>query len=680
MIDSPPRVFTIPASAPFVPTLIDALLDGTLVEGFPARRSARARRRDALSADAARLPAGARRVPRRHRGDAAILPRIVPIGDIDEDEIAFADAADAGALDLPDALDGLERRLLLARLVAWAASQAPPRRQAPLVANNPAAALALADELARLMDDMTTRQVPWDRLDTWCPASSTTTGSSRSIPEQIAREAWPAILAERGAIEPAARRDLLIAAEAERLAAATDGPVIAAGSTGSMPATAALIATIAKLPHGAVVLPGLDTDLDAESWDLIAGRRDADGTRDRSRPPIGHPQFAMQALLRRIGIARDEVGGSARRPRTARGCRLGGAAAGRRHRPLARAARAAISARRPRWSTYRSIEAANAEEEALAIAVALREAVETEARPRRWSRPTARSRAACWPRSRAGTSRSTIPAATRSPTRRPACSRGLRPKPRSGARAGDAARAAQASAAAARRAAKARMRAPSRRWSAPCCAARGRGRARGGLAHALETFRAELREAAPRRSAHALTTELQAAADLVVALAAALGPLEACRAKQPLAARRPRIAHVIDALSNERRGVCGGLRRPRRQRRWRSVRRDRRQPAGRRRGRRSRTIPTCSAPSSPRRCAGPTGPARACASTVRSKRACKASTASCWAGWSKASGRRRRAAIPGSAGRCATRSASTCRSGASRFPPTTSRRCSARRR
>ena len=39
-------------------------------------------------------------------------------------------------------------------------------------------------------------------------------------------------------------------------------PVIAAGSTGSMPATAKLLETIARLPHGALVLPGLDTDLD----------------------------------------------------------------------------------------------------------------------------------------------------------------------------------------------------------------------------------------------------------------------------------------------------------------------------------------------------------------------------------------------------------------------------------
>ena len=82
--------------------------------------------------------------------------------------------------------------------------------------------------------------------------------------------------------------------------------MIAAGSTGSMPATAALIETIARLPHGAVVLPGLDTDLDDESWDVIAGLRDTDG-KDIIPPAIGHPQFAMQACSRRIGITRAEV-------------------------------------------------------------------------------------------------------------------------------------------------------------------------------------------------------------------------------------------------------------------------------------------------------------------------------------------------------------------------------------
>src|SRR6516165_9413667 len=124
-----PRVFTIPASTPFVPTLIRALIDGTLVPGFPAAR-------DPLALAQATLYLPTRRACRLARDlfldvtqeSAAILPRIVAIGD--EDEIAFAEAATgalaAEALALPPALGGLERRLLLAQLVLkWAESIAP---------------------------------------------------------------------------------------------------------------------------------------------------------------------------------------------------------------------------------------------------------------------------------------------------------------------------------------------------------------------------------------------------------------------------------------------------------------------------------------------------------------------------------------------------------------------------
>jgi ATP-dependent helicase/nuclease subunit B len=195
---------------------------------------------------------------------------------------------------------------------------------------------------------------------------------------QIARDVWPAILAERGAIEPAARRDRLIAAEARRLAASR-APVIAAGSTGSMPATARLLATIAHLPHGAVVLPGLDTALDDAAWDLIGG------SADPIRPPpiAGHPQFAMHGLLARIGIARSDV--VTLLPAAPHGREvllseaLRPAAATDRWRHSLAAANAAGALARA-IDTVTVIEAANVEEEALAIAVALREALDVPAR------------------------------------------------------------------------------------------------------------------------------------------------------------------------------------------------------------------------------------------------------------------------------------------------------------
>ncbi len=383
-VESPrlPRIFTIPASVPFLPTLVRALVDGELVPGFVPGT-------DPLALGAATLYLPTRRACRLARdvfldvldSDAALLPRIVPIGDIDEDEIAFAEIATgtaaADALDLPPALGGLPRRMLLAQLVLlWAQRLKPAPGDQPLVVGTPAAALALADDLARLMDDLATREVDWKSLDGLVPDHVDHYWQLTLDFLKIARERWPEILKERQAIEPAERRDRLINAEAARLAAASHGPVIAAGSTGSMPATAKLLATIARLPHGAVVLPGLDTDLDDDAWELIGAGGD-DERDDNGWPVFGHPQFAMHALLARIGIGRNEVAS------------LRTAAAHGREVLLSETLRPAratdrwqdrlreVDAQLTRGITgVAMIEAANAEEEALAIAVALREAVE----------------------------------------------------------------------------------------------------------------------------------------------------------------------------------------------------------------------------------------------------------------------------------------------------------------
>ena len=330
-----PRVFTIPASAPFVPTLIRALRDGTLIDGFTDAG-------DPLALAGTTLYLPTRRACRLARdafldvtnADAAILPRIVPLGDIDEDELVFADAANPAGLELPEKLDGLERRLLLAQLVsAWAASEAIHRKgNAPLVANNPASALALADALARLIDDMITRQLPWSELDRLVPEKHDEYWQLTLRFLKIARDAWPELLMERGRIEPAERRDKLIAAEAQRLKS-MDGPVIAAGSTGSMPATAMLLETIARLPHGAVVLPGLDTNLDEESWSEIAGREGRRSRRARHRPSaIRH---AGAAHAHRHHARRGSSPGRAGNP-WARRRRLGGHAACGQDRQVAR--------------------------------------------------------------------------------------------------------------------------------------------------------------------------------------------------------------------------------------------------------------------------------------------------------------------------------------------------------
>ena len=153
---------------------------------------------------------------------------------------------------------------------------------------------------------MVTRGVDWNALDNLVPDQLDRYWQHSLDFLRIARKAWPRILHEIGQIEPAARRDLLIDAEAARLTAHHDGPVIAAGSTGSMPATAKFLHVVANLKQGAVVLPGLDTDLDDEAWQTIGGIRDAHG-KFTTPPASNHPQFAMHALLDRFGIKRRDV-------------------------------------------------------------------------------------------------------------------------------------------------------------------------------------------------------------------------------------------------------------------------------------------------------------------------------------------------------------------------------------
>lgn len=71
-----------------------------------------------------------------------------------------------------------------------------------------------------------------------------------------------------------------------------DHPVIVAGSTGSRGATATLMAAVAGLPQGAVVLPGWDAAQPAHVWHGMAD----------AAVPSNHPQSALRAFCARVGV------------------------------------------------------------------------------------------------------------------------------------------------------------------------------------------------------------------------------------------------------------------------------------------------------------------------------------------------------------------------------------------
>ena len=376
MADSAPRLYTIPASAPFLPTLAEALLDGRLVPGYAPRH-------DPLTLADATVYLPNRRAARAFGfalldalgQKATLLPRILPLGDIDEEALAFSEEADAD--ELPPAIEPLRRRLVLAKLVLqWTRQLASTTGSAdPLIATTPAAAIALADQLAHLFDDITLANIPFERIKKAVPPNLDQYWEISRQFLEIAHQGWSAYLQEQNLLDPAVRRDKLLVRETERLAKSDTGPVIAAGSTGSLPAVANMLRVIAQHKNGAVVLPGLDQNLDDESFDAIDGIKSADGREVEGSP--GHPQFGLKRLLTRIGAKRADV------------VPLAKAESPHREKILSEAFRPAATT--DRWKSRDEtasganpladitfVEATEPREEALAIAIALRETLEAK--------------------------------------------------------------------------------------------------------------------------------------------------------------------------------------------------------------------------------------------------------------------------------------------------------------
>ncbi|MET0576444.1 MAG: double-strand break repair protein AddB [Mesorhizobium sp.] len=373
-----PKAFSIPTGVPFLPTLAKALLSGALAPGFSFDG-------DPLKLATATIFVPTRRAARElrgvfvdlHGGRSAILPTIRALGEFDEDEVLFEPGGGA-ALDIAPPIAAIDRLLLLAPLVrAW--KKRLPAHVAALFAEEvvvPASAadsIWLARDLAALMDEIETEGSDWSRLGDLVSGDLASWWQVTLDFLEIVTAAWPELLRERDRSNPAAHRNALILSEAARLKRMPPaGPVIAAGSTGSVPATAELLSVIARLPNGAVVLPGLDRHLDDETWSVIA---------DAAPEPsvLGHPQFGLAKLLRRFGLRRADVPEIAAAPQPL-ALRSGlvsealrpaattdGWIASRRAFPEAGIAAA--------FADVALVEAANERDEAMAIAIALRRAI-----------------------------------------------------------------------------------------------------------------------------------------------------------------------------------------------------------------------------------------------------------------------------------------------------------------
>ena len=279
-----PRWFTIPAHRPFLDDLAgvlhreladrDPLALADAVVLVPTRRAARALADSFVRAGA---------------GRALLLPQILALGDLDEGEPPF-EPGDL-ALDLPPAIAPLRRRLELTRLVLDHAALF--ERELTAVS-----ALELGDALGAFLSALQVEEVSVaGKLDGLVDEDFALHWRKSADVLKLAVDAWPKRLEALGLVDVNQRTTALLRALAEQWTRHPPArPLIAAGSTGSAPATADLLAVIAGAERGCVVLPGLDLDLAETAWDAITG---GDGE--------AHPQGALKRLLRRAGIGRAAV-------------------------------------------------------------------------------------------------------------------------------------------------------------------------------------------------------------------------------------------------------------------------------------------------------------------------------------------------------------------------------------
>jgi ATP-dependent helicase/nuclease subunit B len=272
-----PKIYNIPAGLSFTDTLAKGLLEKhqnkletlskTLIL-LPTRRATRSLREAFL---------------RQTDGKPILLPKMQSFGDIDAEELLLS-GQNIDDFSLQPAMPNLKRQILLAQII----------EKIPNFTKSHAQNMALAQALGQLMDQIYTENLSLADLPNIVDREAFAAHWQITLDFlSILSEHWPKILEENGMIDAADRRNQLILMLNNHWEKNSPSmPVIAAGSTGSIPATAKLLKTISYLPEGEIILPGLDTHLFGEAWNDIEE---------------GHPQTTLKSLLQTLECERKDV-------------------------------------------------------------------------------------------------------------------------------------------------------------------------------------------------------------------------------------------------------------------------------------------------------------------------------------------------------------------------------------
>ena len=221
-------------------------------------------------------------------GKALLLPQIVPLGDVGELEEDEDFELHPMANSIQHVLTNAERQFQLTRLILYWSERSQSR-----IAGSPVQAAKLALELGSLLDSAETEGADLKRLHRLVPEFYAENWQETLEFLKIIIEEWPKFLEDNNYVSEVFARDDGLRLLVERWEKTPPKSlVVAAGSTGLMPATAQLLKCIMSLPRGMVVLPGLDREMEDSIWKELNWE---------------HPQYAMKRLLDRLKISREQV-------------------------------------------------------------------------------------------------------------------------------------------------------------------------------------------------------------------------------------------------------------------------------------------------------------------------------------------------------------------------------------
>ena len=267
-----PRLFGMPPGADFAHALVSGFM--ALTADMPPQDIAQIQ----IFVNTARMQ---RRIRAEFdAGPPMLLPRVRLITDLARDPLA---------IDVTPPVSPLRRRLELTTFISALLDREP--ELAPR-----AALYDLADSLAGLMDEMQGEGVTPETI------------AALDISDQSGH--WERALKFLNIITPffadaetppdieARQRQVVETLIATWAITPPQHPIIIAGSTGSRGATGLLMDAVARLPQGAVVLPGFDFAMPSEVWNTLIGPKGA---------AEDHPQFRFRKLMAAMDISHTDV-------------------------------------------------------------------------------------------------------------------------------------------------------------------------------------------------------------------------------------------------------------------------------------------------------------------------------------------------------------------------------------